>query len=96
MKVNAPPVTKLFENIQQKQSADVAEKKPGAGTADKVNFSKELQHLQAKEDALSVDSNRQARIESVKQEIADGTYAPDSHKVASSIVKYVVEGSGHE
>ncbi|MBN2644233.1 MAG: flagellar biosynthesis anti-sigma factor FlgM [Desulfuromonadaceae bacterium] len=35
---------------------------------------------------------RAARIEELKQQVADGTYAPDLKKVASSLLKFIAQG----
>ena len=37
-------------------------------------------------------SERAARVEELKAQVANGTYEPDLNKVASSLLKFLVEG----
>ncbi len=38
------------------------------------------------------DSERAARVAELKSQVAEGTYEPDLDKVASSLLKFLVEG----
>lgn len=80
-----------FDTIQKKQSANTVEKTARAKEGDKVVFSKELRQVQEKHNDLSVDAQRQARLQAVKEQIASGSYAPDSLKVAESLLRYIME-----
>jgi len=92
MKINPGQGIKQFENIQKKQAVDKTQKSGKASEGDKVAFSEALQQVQGSKNDLSVDANRQERIQTVKEQIANGTYAPDSQKVATSLLKYIAEG----
>jgi flagellar biosynthesis anti-sigma factor FlgM len=92
MKIHPGNGIKQFENIQKKQPADKSQKANQAKGGDKVVFSKALQQVQGSKEDLSVDEARQVRIQTVKEQIANGAYAPDSQKVALSLLKYIAEG----
>lgn len=91
MKINPAQGIKQLDSVQKKQNADAAEKTAQAKEGDKVVFSKELQQVQGKDGDLSVDTQRQARLQEVKEQIANGSYSPDSFKVAESLLKYITE-----
>lgn len=93
MKVYPGTGIKQFEGIQKKQPVDPAQKSTKPQEGDKVDFSKELQQVQDRENAFSADSERQARLQSVKEQIANGSYAPDPQKVAASLLHMLVKGN---
>ena len=95
MKVYPGTGIKQFEGIQKKQPADSAQKTARPKEGDTVDFSKQLQQVQDKKDAFSGDSDRQARLKSVKDQIANGSYAPDPQKVASSLVQFIMKGNSN-
>ncbi|MGM0787841.1 MAG: flagellar biosynthesis anti-sigma factor FlgM [Thermodesulfobacteriota bacterium] len=95
MKINPSHVIKQVENVQKKQPAEKAGKTAGAREGDKVVFSEQLREVQDSQNDLSVDAQRQERIQAVKEQIANGSYSPDPVKVAESLVKYVMESGGH-
>ncbi|MFO7838877.1 MAG: flagellar biosynthesis anti-sigma factor FlgM [Desulfosalsimonadaceae bacterium] len=92
MKIHPGHTIKQFENIQKKQQAERPQNADKAREGDKVAFSKELQQVRESGKDLSVDMERQERLQTVKEQIANGTYSPDSRKVAESLLKYIVEG----
>ncbi len=92
MKIHPGHTIKQFENIQKKQQAERPQKTDQAREGDTVAFSKELQQVKESRSELSVDTDRQERLQTVKEQIANGTYSPDSQKVAESLLKYIVEG----
>ncbi len=94
MKIHPAQSMIKLEGIQKKQNADAAEKTGQAREGDKVVFSKELRQVQDKQNDPAVDAQRQARLQSVKEQIAEGSYSPDAFKVAESLLKYITE-SGH-
>lgn len=92
MKIYPDPTVLQNHSIQKKQPpAPAAKTKAPAGT-DKVDFSAELQKIQDVRKDDPVDTDRQAKLEDVRQQIKAGTYRPDSVKVAESLLKYIVEG----
>ena len=68
-------------------------KKGGSGkAADQVEFSSVLQDVhKAKEAQSSGNTERAARVEALKAQIAEGSYKPDLKKVASSLLQFLVE-----
>ncbi len=95
MKIHPGHGIKQFENIQKKQPVDKSQQADKAREGDKVVFSKMLQQAKDTQVDLSVDAERQERIQTVKEQIANGTYAPDSQKVAASLLKYIAEGKAN-
>lgn len=67
--------------------------KPGqAKPTDKVDFSAVLQDVnKAREATSTADAQRADKVAALKAQIADGTYRPELHKVAASLLKYVAE-----
>jgi negative regulator of flagellin synthesis FlgM len=92
MKIHPGNGIKQLEGIQKKQPAEKSQKPDQAREGDKVEFSEALQKAQGGNFDLSVDAARQERIQTVKEQIANGTYSPDSRKVAASLLKYIAEG----
>jgi len=92
MKIHPDNGIKQLESIQKKQPVDKSQQAGKAREGDKVVFSEALQQAKGTQGDLSVDAERQERIQTVKEQIANGTYAPDSQKVAASLLKYIAEG----
>jgi len=58
----------------------------------KETFSNVLQSTNAAQNTQSTqDVERASRIQALKQQVADGSYEPDLQKVASSLLKFLVE-----
>ncbi|MCU0614212.1 MAG: flagellar biosynthesis anti-sigma factor FlgM [Desulfobacterales bacterium] len=83
-----PPI-----NVQKKSPVNPSQKATKINDGDKVDFSTQLQQVQDMENCFSTNSDRQARLREVKEQIANGTYAPNPQKVAASLLKYIVEGN---
>jgi negative regulator of flagellin synthesis FlgM len=63
--------------------------------SDRVDFSTVLQEVSsAKETGPTGAISRSERVESLKEQIANGTYNPDLVKVAASLLKFIVGGRG--
>ena len=95
MKIYPGSEIKQIITIQKKPPTDTAPNTTRTQEGDKVAFSKQLQQVQGMEKHFSPDSDRNARLQLIKQQIADGTYAPDTKEVAVSILKYIVEGNSN-
>ncbi|MCF8104725.1 MAG: flagellar biosynthesis anti-sigma factor FlgM [Desulfohalobiaceae bacterium] len=95
MKVYPGTGVKQLEGIQKKQPADSLQKTDRPKEGDKVDFSKQLQQVQNREKAISEDSDRQARLKAVKEQIASNSYAPDPQEVARSLVQFIVKGNSN-
>ncbi len=65
----------------------------GASTgSDRVQFSDTLQQVkQAQSAGTSADVQRSEKLQALKEQIADGTYRPDSRKVAASLLQFMAE-----
>ncbi|SDL67346.1 anti-sigma-28 factor, FlgM family [Geoalkalibacter ferrihydriticus] len=73
-----------------------ANKAGAARATDKVDFSSVLQQVnKAKESKGMADVQRAEKVAALKAQIASGSYQPDLHKVAASLLKYVTEGGNH-
>ncbi len=91
MKINPDPGVRELKTVDKKQQVKPGQDKGRAREGDKVDFSKELQQAR-NSNSLIDDAARQERVQAVKQQIADGTYSPDSQKVAESLLKFIAEG----
>ncbi|MFO8086028.1 MAG: flagellar biosynthesis anti-sigma factor FlgM [Desulfobacterales bacterium] len=95
MKIYSGQEIQQLVTIQKKPLSDAAPNSSRAHENDKVDFSTQLRRVQGMENHFSPDSDRQARLQEVKEQIENGTYAPDSKKVAVSLLKYIVKGSNN-
>ncbi|MGE4543802.1 MAG: flagellar biosynthesis anti-sigma factor FlgM [Pedobacter sp.] len=59
---------------------------------DRVQFSSVIaETMRAKEVSATTESARAEKLQSLKEQIADGSYSPDSTKVATSLLKFLAE-----
>jgi len=91
MKIYPGSEIKPIMNVQKKPPADPSQKTSKVNEGDKVAFSTQLQQVQDMKNHSSDNSDRQVRIQEVKEQITNGTYAPDPQKVAESLLKYIVK-----
>ena len=57
-----------------------------------ANFSSALQSANAVHETKDTqDAKRASHVQALKQQVADGSYQPDLQKVASSLLKFLVE-----
>jgi negative regulator of flagellin synthesis FlgM len=96
MKIPPGLESKPIVNVQKKPPVDTSPKTTRVNDGDKVDFSTYLQQVQSMETHISLNSDRQARIREIKEQIENGTYAPDPQKVAESLLKHIVEGNSDE
>ncbi|MDY6849701.1 MAG: flagellar biosynthesis anti-sigma factor FlgM [Geoalkalibacter sp.] len=74
-----------------------AEKSAGPRQGDKVDFSSVLQGVnKAREASSPADAQRAEKVASIKAQVAGGTYNPDMHKVAASLLKFVSQGARND
>jgi len=68
-------------------------KEPGkTQTSDKVQFSSVLQEVSnAKEANSAMNTDWSEKVRTLKEQIASGNYQPDLHKVAASLLRFLVE-----
>lgn len=60
--------------------------------ADRVEFSSLLQEVsQAKETNATTNTEWSEKVQILKEQIASGNYNPDLHKVAASLLRFLVE-----
>lgn len=73
----------------QKSSGD---KKVSEGNEDKVQFSSVLQDVnKAKGTEGTASTERAAKVQQLKAQIAEGSYEPDLQKVSASLLQFLVE-----
>lgn len=78
-------------NVKKTQKGST--EKTEAAEGDKVEFSSVLQDVhKAQSSKQPGSSDRAARIEELKTQIAEGSYKPDLEKVASSLVEFLLQG----
>lgn len=92
MKVYPGSEIKQLAGLQKKQALHSIQETGKTQDADTVDFSSTLQQIQDKGGDLTSDPVRQARVQAVKEQIANGEYRPDSLKVAASLLKYFGKG----
>ncbi len=75
----------------QEKKVDQAGTGPGS---DKVRFSDTLQQVRQTQGAApGADVQRSEKLAALKEQIADGSYRPDTRKVAASLLKFIAESS---
>ena len=63
-----------------------------AESTDGASFSSALQGAnETKATSAAGDAGRAARVQELKEQVANGSYEPDLNKVASSLLKFLVE-----
>jgi negative regulator of flagellin synthesis FlgM len=78
-----------LKNTQKSQAGKKADSKQNP---DQVQFSAVLQDVhRAKESESAMSVERTAKVQALKAQIAEGSYKPDLHKVASSLLQFIVE-----
>ena len=69
-----------------------AQKTGKADGTDGASFTSALQGASEMQAAGKVgDTDRAARVQALKEQVASGSYEPDLNKVASSLLKFLVE-----
>lgn len=82
---------KQIGNLKQSQKVDDDKKTEGVGK-DSVQFSSVLQDVnKAKEATESVDAQRAQRVQELKAQIKQGSYAPDLKKVSASLLQFLTK-----
>lgn len=62
-------------------------------TGDRVQFSSMLQEVSHAKGANSAtNTDWSEKVRTLKEQIASGNYQPDLHKVAASLLRFLVEG----
>jgi negative regulator of flagellin synthesis FlgM len=81
------PIDKNRNTGQVKTSDKTGE---SAASGDRVQFSDVLQQVnRAKEAGAGADVQRAEKLQALKEQIAEGTYRPDTTKVAASLLKFI-------
>jgi negative regulator of flagellin synthesis FlgM len=79
-----------LEPGKRTRQADSAKAGEMGGGKDRVEFSSVLQEVRkAGETSSSQAAARTEKLQALKEQIAEGTYRPDSTKVAASLLKFI-------
>ncbi len=92
MKIYSVPEIKQLITTLKNPAAGAVEKTAEKQQTDKIDFSEQLKRVQNMEKKFPPDTARQVRLQEIKEQISNGTYAPDSKKVAASLLKYILNG----
>jgi len=86
--VGGPPNIGTAKKTQKAET-----NKPGeTSKSDQVEFSSVLKDVhQAQAGGSAAETERAAKVAALKQQVASGSYEPDIHKVASSLLQFLVE-----
>ncbi len=78
-------------NLQQTGKSQAGKASKG-DNSDSVQFSSVLQDVHKAQSASSASSTeRAARVQELKAQVAEGSYKPDLEKVASSLLEFLIE-----
>ncbi len=79
-------------DLKKSQPSKATNKNDGVQSKDQVQFSSVLQDVnKANSTSSTQDAERAARVAELKAQIAEGSYQPNLNKVASSLLKFIVE-----
>ena len=79
-------------NTTRATQKNEAGKSAATRQGDKVDFSSVLQGVnKAREASSPADAQRAEKVAAIKAQVAEGTYRPDMHKVAASLLKYIAQ-----
>ncbi|HMB31705.1 MAG TPA: flagellar biosynthesis anti-sigma factor FlgM [Desulfohalobiaceae bacterium] len=90
IKINYDPKIQQLYDMPKQQGTEKSAKKV-SGNMDQVNFSSTLQEAQQSHQSELSNAQRIAKVQSLKEQIASGEYNPDMQKVASSLLKHIIE-----
>lgn len=84
------PIDRVKKNDKSQKSD-----KTNQSGIDRVQFSSVIaETMRAKEASATSETARAEKLQSLKEQIADGSYQPDSTKVAASLLKFLAENKG--
>lgn len=90
MKISGEEMMRVLQGLKQQNRVQAQEKNEQSGSTEKVDFSSELQQANKSSDMTRAsDPERAEKVESLKQQISNGTYNPDMKDVASSLLDYL-------
>lgn len=83
--------------IEQARRNEKARKneKSAQSSLDRVQFSSVIEEtMRARETSATSENARAEKLQSLKEQIAEGSYRPDATKVATSLLKFLAETKG--
>ena len=90
MKISGEEMVRALQGLRQQNRTPAPEKSETSGGSEKVDFSSELQQANQGGDVTKTsDPERAAKLQSLKQQIDQGTYDPDMRDVASSLLDFL-------
>lgn len=82
-----------LDGVKKSQKSQPAKQTKGSTPSDRVDFSSILQEVcRAKETSPAADIQRSEKVRALKEQITQGNYHPDLHKVATSLLRFLVQG----
>jgi negative regulator of flagellin synthesis FlgM len=92
-KINGDQGIGPIGGLKGTRKADSSKKAKSGSPKDTVEFSSVLQEAnRTQESRPAGEVNRQEKLQALKEQIAEGSYRPDSTKVAASLLKFLAEG----
>lgn len=88
MKINEPSRIAAMNPYQRTQETQRTEETKKAARKDEVTISTEAMDM-LKAANKPADSDRAARIQDLKQQVAAGTYSVDANKIAEKLLPYL-------
>ncbi|MEZ4483722.1 MAG: flagellar biosynthesis anti-sigma factor FlgM [Syntrophotaleaceae bacterium] len=80
------------DRTRSKGQVKTSDQAGGSTGSDRVQFSDTLQQVkQARSTSGAADVQRSEKLAALKEQIADGSYRPDSRKVAASLLQFLAE-----
>lgn len=92
IKIYGGPNSGPINEIKRTQRTDSAKQTDKAQPQDKVDFSSVLQGVtQTKGASAAASTERAAKVNTLKEQVANGSYQPDLQKVAASLLRFLVQ-----
>ena len=88
MKINDTGRVQPINPYQRAVETQKGEQSKKSSRKDEVSFSAEAMELLKAQNGAKVDTERAARIESLKQQVAAGTYQVDTAKLVDKLVPF--------
>jgi negative regulator of flagellin synthesis FlgM len=93
IKINGDRGIGPLGGIRKSQKTQTAKETDKRQPTDRVEFSSVLQEMnQAKETTSTSGTGSMEKVQALKEQVVSGNYRPDLHKVAASLLRFLVRG----